>query len=223
MEEAGRLHNKRKAAPAAANIYVVDDDQAFCASIVRWLSNAGFRVRTYPTADAFLQDSIADAPGCILLGLHLRGRSGLDVQNILARQPMFLPIIVISADGTIPTVVRAMKAGAMDFLVKPVESRMLLEAINRSLSFFGRQQERRRLIATWKAAFDTLSEREAQVFSLVTSGKMNKEIASELGITLRTVKAHRGHMMVKMRVASLAELVHIADTLPPQASFRPSV
>jgi FixJ family two-component response regulator len=224
VEEAKNLRGHTKSLYGKPSIYVVDSDTAFCTSAVRLLSNAGFQVRIYSTAEEFLRDNIADAPGCILMDLHLPGGSGLELQSTLAHRGSPLPIIFISAEGNIPTVVRAMKAGAMDFLVKPVEFEILLEAVNRALAFFRRQQQQKQQLTRWQSAFQTLSHREAEVFELVTAGKMNKEIASDLGITLRTVKAHRGHVMVKMQVASLAELVRIADSLPPTAStFKPSV
>ena len=194
-------------------IHVVDDDELFQAAISRLLRATGYRVRTYANAGDFLLAHFDDAPGCILLDVRMPGPSGLELQAALAARNEPLPIIFLSGYGDIPTTVRAIKAGAVDFLTKPVKREALLNAIRNALT----QDDERRVIRAqlkrWRACYDSLTQREVQVFEGVVEGKMNKEIANRLGTAIRTVKAHRGKMMEKMRAGSVAELVHIADSL----------
>jgi len=194
-------------------IHVVDDDQSFQTAISRLLRAFGYAVRCYTNAGDFLLAEIDDAPGCILLDVRLPGPSGLDLQRALASRPNPLPIIFLSGYGDIPSSVQAIKAGAMDFLTKPVQRETLLKAIQNALA---RGIENRVLhdqLRNWRACYNTLTKREAEVFSRVVAGKMNKEIASELGAAERTIKAHRAQVMEKMHAGSIAELVHIADQL----------
>src|SRR5262245_2594079 len=196
--------------PSGPIIHVVDDDESFQTAIARLLRAAGYQVRTYTNAGHFLLSHLEDAPGCILMDLCMPGPSGLDLQEALATQADQLPIIFLTGYGDIPTTVRAMKAGASDFLTKPVDRDALLNAIQNALTpdpeaRLARQQRR-----TWPRCYATLTAREAEVFERVVAGKMNKEIASELGVAERTVKAHRAQMMEKMHATSVAELVHIA-------------
>jgi FixJ family two-component response regulator len=194
-------------------IHVVDDDQSFQTAISRLLRAFGYAVRGYTNAGDFLLAEIDDAPGCILLDVRLPGPSGLDLQRALASRPNPLPIIFLSGYGDIPSSVQAIKAGAMDFLTKPVQRETLLKAIQNALA---RGIENRVLhdqLRNYRACYNTLTKREAEVFSRVVAGKMNKEIASELGAAERTIKAHRAQVMEKMQARSIAELVHIADQL----------
>jgi FixJ family two-component response regulator len=194
-------------------IHVVDDDESFQRAIARLLQTDGFIVRNYSNAGDFLLARFDDTPGCILLDLRLPGPGGLDLQEALAARPDPLPIIFLSAYGDVLASVRAMKAGASDFLTKPVDHVTLLGAIQNALA----RDEKRRLhqeqLRKWQACLQTLTTREHEVFQGVVAGKMNKEIASDLGAAERTVKAHRSQVMGKMRAASLAQPVHIADQL----------
>jgi FixJ family two-component response regulator len=194
-------------------IHVVDDDESFQRAITRLLQTDGFNVRNYANAGDFLLARFDDAPGCILLDLPLPGPGGLVLQEALAARPDSLPIIFLSAYGDVSASVRAMKAGAADFLTKPVDHHTLLLAIQNALA----KDEKRRMyqeeLRQWQACLQTLTAREHQVFDGVIAGKMNKEIASDLGAAERTVKAHRSQVMEKMRADSLAQLVHIADQL----------
>jgi FixJ family two-component response regulator len=194
-------------------IHVVDDDESFQSAISRLLRATGYKVRTYANAGDFLLADLDEAPGCILLDVRMPGPSGLELQAALAMRPAPLPIIFLSGYGDIPTTVRAIKAGAVDFLTKPVKREALLNAIRNALAHDAERRVLREQWNRWRACYDSLTQRELQVFEGVVNGKMNKEIADHLGTAVRTVKAHRGKMMEKMRVHSVAELVHIADQL----------
>jgi RNA polymerase sigma factor (sigma-70 family) len=193
---------------------VVDDDASFRTAIERRLKLAGYDVATYATAQELLDAAPDDArPGCILLDVRIPGLSGPELQTRLVAAGSALPIIFLTGHADTPTTVQAIKAGAEDFLTKPISSEQLIEAIERSLA---RQQaafaQRSRLDA-FRAHLATLTQRERQVFDLIVRGKINKQIAHELGTTERTVKAHRHQVMEKMQVHSLAELVSIAERL----------
>ena len=194
-------------------IHVVDDDQSFQTAISRLLRAVGYTVRGYSNAGDFLLAEIDDAPGCILLDVRLPGPSGLDLQRALACRPNPLPIIFLSGYGDIPSSVQAIKAGAMDFLTKPVQRETLLKAIQNALARGIESRVLHDQMRNWRACYNSLTKREAEVFSRVVVGKMNKEIASELGAAERTIKAHRAQVMEKMQAGSIAELVHIADQL----------
>ena len=198
---------------SAPIIHIVDDDEEFQVAVSRLLRVAGYEVRTYSSAGDFLLSSIDHAPGCVLLDLHLPGPSGLALQEALAARPDPLPVIFLSGRGDVPSTVRAMKAGAVDFLTKPVGRDTLLGTIKNALAQDTERRVVREQLRHWRACFDTLTEREHQVFEGVVAGKLNKEIAGELGAAERTVKAHRAQVMQKMGAASVAELVRIADGL----------
>jgi FixJ family two-component response regulator len=194
-------------------IHVVDDDESFQAGIACLLQAAGYRTRTYGSAGDFLLADFDEAPGCILMDIRMPGPNGLDVQRALARRAELLPIIFLTGYGDIPTAVRAIQSGASDFLTKPVKGEVLLGAIENALV---RGAERRVLLEqlkTWRSCYQRLTPRETEVFTRVVAGKMNKEIASELGAAERTIKAHRAKVMKKMGVVSLADLVRIAEQL----------
>lgn len=192
-------------------IHLVDDDASFRTAIARVLQLAGYRVQEYASAGAFLIDASAlGGPGCILLDLRMPGPSGLELHEALAKLDGTLPVIFVSAHGDLQSSVRAMKAGAVDFLTKPVDRDTLLEAIGRAIARdakFRTQRERRQELDT---RYATLLPREREVFAYVVAGKLNKQIAEALGIAERTVKAHRAQVMAKMRAASVAELVLLA-------------
>jgi FixJ family two-component response regulator len=211
--------NREKAMEAKATwttapiIHLVDDDESFQIAMSRLLQAAGYRVRSYANAGEFLLANFDETPGCILLDVRMPGPSGLELQRALTAGPSPLPIIFLSGYDDIPTTVRAIKGGAVDFLTKPVEGEVLLCAIQNALATHARNrlvhEQRRKLYA----CHAKLTARESEVFERVVAGKMNKEIASELGAAERTVKAHRARVMEKMGAASLAQLVHFADQL----------
>jgi FixJ family two-component response regulator len=193
---------------------VIDDDASFRAAVERRLKLAGYDVETYSSAQQLL-DRLPDAetPGCILLDVQMPGLSGLELQSRLIERGSMLPIVFVTGYADTPTTVRAIKAGAEDFLTKPASSEQLIDAIERAMARYeaGRHQQSefdslRRLVAT-------LTPRERQVFNLMVRGKINKQIAFELGTTERTVKAHRHQVMEKMQVHSFAELVSNAERL----------
>jgi FixJ family two-component response regulator len=209
----GAKNLKESAAAGAAIIHVVDDDEPFVTAICRLLSASGYTVCSYASAGDFLMAQIPDTPGCILMDVCLPGPSGLELQAALTSRPQSLPIIFLTGYADVPTSVRAMKGGAMDFLTKPVERETLLEVVTSAIT---RSIEKRLMqdqLRFQRACYERLTKREAEVFERVVAGKMNKEIASELGAAERTIKAHRAQVMQKMRVSSVAELVHIADQL----------
>ncbi len=202
-------------------IHIVDDDESFQVAISRLLRAAGYEVRSYTNVGNFLLTNFEQSPGCILLDVRMPDLNGLDLQEALAMRGETLPVIFLSGYGDIPSTVRAMRAGAIDFLTKPVQRETLLNAIKNALAHDIRERVSREQLKSWRAYYDTLSTRELEVFNRVIAGKMNKEIADELSAAERTVKAHRAQVMKKMHAASLAELVHIADQL--QAGKMPSV
>jgi len=204
----------------APTIHVVDDDEAFRRSISRLLEADGFVVRTYSNAGTFLLAKIEEGSACILLEAHLRGPSGLDLQIALASRQDPLPIIFLSGSSDIQTAVQAMKAGAADFLMKPVQHATLLDAIWTALARGEQERVARKQRQNWRACYLTLTKREQEVFQLVVAGKLNKEIATELGVALRTIKTHRAEAMKKMHAISLADLVHIADHLEEASPLR---
>jgi RNA polymerase sigma factor (sigma-70 family) len=199
--------------PPTPVIHVVDDDDSFRAALTRLLQAAGYEVRCYPSAGEFLLARSTAAPGCLVLDVRMPGPSGLELQDVFRQRNDALPIIFLTGNGDIPMSVRAMKAGAVDFLTKPVQREVLLNAVRNALARDGETRKAREQDGTLRALFETLTPRERAVFTLVAAGKANKQIAAELGTSERTVKAHRAQAMRKMQVASLAELVHVADQL----------
>jgi len=194
-------------------IHLVDDDKSVRTAIARLLRAAGYDVETYDSAGAFLLACPARSPGCILLDVRMPGPSGLDLQEALAKQDGSLPIIFLTGHGDIPMSVRAIKAGAVDFLTKPVKRDALLAAVQTALARDAADRTLYEQLRGWRASHQALTAREREVFERVITGRLNKEIAAELGTAERTVKAHRAQVMGKMRVNSLAELVHVADQL----------
>jgi FixJ family two-component response regulator len=191
---------------------------------VRLLRLHGFAVHDFPSAAAFLEDlDSGDAddepPGCILLDVRMPGMSGLEPQEALARAGVLLPIIFCTGYGDVPSSVRAMKAGAVDFLTKPFEAVELLEAVRRAVARDAADRAVRHRRNELHARVATLTEREQEVFSLVILGKLNKQIADRLGVAERTVKMHRSHIVEKLRVESVAEMVHLADQIGLLASL----
>jgi FixJ family two-component response regulator len=194
-------------------IHVVDDDDSFRAAVMRLLRTAGYEVLGYPSAGAFLLGEQGTAPGCVVLDVNMPGPSGLDLQAAFAARADALPIIFLTGRGDIPMSVRAMKAGAVDFLTKPVQPEALLSAVRSALAKDAENRAAQGKASALHARYETLTPRERAVFALVVAGKLNKHVATELGISERTVKAHRAGVMEKLHVTSLAELVHVAEQL----------
>jgi RNA polymerase sigma factor (sigma-70 family) len=195
-------------------VHVIDDDASFRTAIERRLKLAGYDVETYSSAQQLL-DRLPDVerPGCILLDVQMPGLSGLDLQSRLIERGSILPIIFVTGYADTPTTVRAIKAGAEDFLTKPATSAQLIDAIERAMTRYESARRQRNELNSFRGLVATLTPRERQVFNLIVRGKINKQIAHELGTTERTVKAHRHQVMEKMQVHSLAELVSNAERL----------
>ena len=194
-------------------IHVVDDDEPFQEAITTLLRAAGYEVRTYATAGHFLLATEVDRPGCILLDIQMPGPSGLELQKSLTIQANHLPVIFLTGHGDIPSSVRAIKSGAVDFLTKPMQKEVLLAAVQNALSLDMERRVVREQLNHCRARYAELTERERQVFDGVVAGKLNKQIADELGTAERTVKAHRAQVMDKMKVQSVADLVRVAEQL----------
>jgi RNA polymerase sigma factor (sigma-70 family) len=204
----------------ASVIFVVDDDPSIRRAIKRLVESVGLQVELFGTAQEFLQSQRQDVPGCLVLDIRLPGISGLDFQRELAEAKNNIPIIFISAHGDVPMAVRAMKAGAVEFLTKPFRDQDLLDAVQVALDRDRARREKEGEIATLRERFESLSPREHEVVAMVVSGMLNKQTAAELGTTENTVKVHRSRAMEKMQAQSLAELVKMVERLklPPQAS-----
>jgi RNA polymerase sigma factor (sigma-70 family) len=198
----------------SAVVHIVDDDESFRTSVERLLRASGYLVETYESAEQLLQRLPGDAdPSCILLDIKIPGLSGPELQDRLSTLGSHLPIVFLTGHADIPTTVKVIKAGADDLLTKPVTKDELISAIERSIARGRALREKNDQLGTLQKLVDSLTPRERQVFERVARGKMNKEIARELGTTERTIKAHRRNVMEKVRVASVAELVLIAERL----------
>ena len=192
-------------------VFIVDDDDSVRKALTRLIKSVDLNVETFASADDFLQRESHDGPACLLLDIRMPGLSGLDLQDELVAAGRTLPIIFISAHGNIPLSVRAMKAGAVDFIEKPFEDQTLLDAINQSLKKDRQAKLEQAELREIQRRVDCLTVRERQVFALVVSGKLNKQVAFELGTTERTIKAHRARVMKKMQANSLADLIRLAE------------
>ena len=193
-------------------VHVVDDDASFRTAIERRLKKAGYEVATYPSAQHLLDHLPNESgPGCILLDVRIPGLSGPELQNRLSELGSTLPIVFLTGYADVPTTVRAIKAGADDFLTKPVTSDQLLRAIQRAMAHQEAARDTKSKLDIVRAHIAALTPREHEVFELVVRGKTNKEAAKALGATERTIEAHRHRVMEKMQVQSLAELVSLAE------------
>jgi len=197
----------------AALIHVVDDDQSVRTALTRLLRARGYQTRTYASAWDFLTAEPAPGPGCVVLDVSMPGPSGLELHDKLNRSERPLPVIFLTGRGDIPMTVRAMRNGAVDFLTKPVQRDLLFAAVERALSRGEEQRAAREQHQLLRERYETLTARERAVFARVTEGRLNKQIAAELGTSERTVKAHRAQVMEKMHTRSVAELVRAADQL----------
>jgi FixJ family two-component response regulator len=191
-------------------IHIVDDDDSLRAAMIELLDAAGFRTRGYASTGEFLLESPSDEPGCLLLDVRLPGPSGLDLQAGMRRHGINLPVIFLTGYADVPTSVRAMKAGALDFLEKPVTRDILLQAIHRALEYDLLQRAARDDAHLRSTRLEVLTIREREVFDRVVEGKLNKQIAGELGVALRTVKSYRAQLKLKLGVNSAAELGRLA-------------
>jgi RNA polymerase sigma factor (sigma-70 family) len=198
---------------ADAVVFVVDDDPSVRSSLKLLLSTVGLRVEGFDSAEAFLQKKLPDVPTCLVLDVRLPGLSGLDFQRKLATRNVCIPTIFITGHGDIPMSVRAMKAGAVEFLAKPFRDQDLLDAINIGLERDRARREQEKLLAELRQRFETLTPREQEVASMAVSGRANKEIAGKLGTAESTVKVHRSRAVEKMRARSFADLVRMFEKL----------
>jgi RNA polymerase sigma factor (sigma-70 family) len=194
-------------------IHVVDDDAAYRVAVARLLEASGYRVALYASAVQLLETAPPVEAGCILLDIQMEGLNGLELQERLAAAGNRLPIVFLTGHADVPSSVRAIKAGAEDFLTKPAAKEVLLAAVQRALARYRAAAENDEKIDALRARLAKLTRREREVLDLVVRGKLNKQIAYELGTTERTIKAHRHQVMEKMKVQSLAELVSIAERL----------
>ena len=196
---------------AAPIVHLVDDDSSFLTAASRLLRASGFAVKTFAAARDFLAQLAAGTRGCVIVDLRMPGLNGLDVQAALARADQPLPVIFLTGDGDIPSSVRAMRDGAEDFLEKRAPKNQLLDAVRRALARDARERAERERRCELRARFDTLTEREREVLGHVVQGRLNKQIAADLGIHERTVKLHRTAITTKLRVPSVAELTRLAQ------------
>ena len=203
---------------AAPIVFVVDDDPSVRRAIKRLLESVGLEVQSFGSAPEFLH-SIPDAPSCLVLDIRLPGISGLDFQRVMAEANIHIPIIFITGHGDVPMTVRAMKAGAVEFLTKPFRDQDLLDAVQFALERDRARHQREAEISTLRERFESLSAREREVVAMVVSGMLNKQIAAEIGTTENTVKVHRSRAMEKMQAQSLAELVKMVERLKTEDTF----
>jgi RNA polymerase sigma factor (sigma-70 family) len=198
---------------AKPSVLIIDDDPEFCDSVGSLLRSVGLDSRQFSSVSEFLKADPSDGPTCLVLDIRMPGRSGLELQRDLAAANRLVPIIFITAHADIPMTVQAMKGGAIEFLTKPFRDQELLDAVDAGLARDRARQESDRALAALRERFETLSSREREVMILVTAGRLNKQIANDIGIAESTVKVHRTNLMRKMQARSLPELSRMADML----------
>lgn len=201
-----------------AIVHVVDDEPEVCSAIAMLLRSVGLQSRIYGNAQAFLEGYRPGAPGCIVLDVRLPGMSGLELQDRLQQSGIGLPVIVMTGHGDIQMAVRAMRAGALDFVEKPFNDQTLLDRVNEGITRSMQSRDADGERALVQSRFESLSEREREILGHVVDGRPNKLIADELGLSTRTVESHRAHIIEKMQASSLSHLVRMAVMVLPEAS-----
>jgi FixJ family two-component response regulator len=201
------------ALPEAPIVLVVDDDQDVREGLSSLFRSVGLEPRLFGSTAEFLKHKLPEAPCCLVLDIRLPGVSGLEFQTQLAKANIHVPIIMMTGHGDIPMSVRAMKAGAVDFLTKPFRDQDMLDAVAQAIERDRKRRDSEKSLAEVRGLFESLTTREREIMALVTSGLMNKQVAGQLGLSEITVKIHRGHIMKKMGVRSLADLVRAAEAL----------
>ena len=194
-------------------VFVIDDDPSMRGAMKRLLEAVGYRVETYGAGQDFLKSELPDAPACVVLDVRLPGSSGLELQREMASKGINIPVIFVTGHGDIPMSVQAMKAGAVEFLTKPFRDQDLLDAISQAVKRDRAARRQRDNLAEMRKNLDSLTPRELEVMTMVVAGMLNKQIASDLGISEKTIKVHRANVMHKMQAGSLAELVRMADKM----------
>ena len=205
-------------AVAAPVVLVIDDDASLREALSDLFNSVGLRVQTFGSAAEFLNSALPDAPSCLVLDIRLPGQSGLDFQTQLTQANIHIPVIIMTGHGDIPMSVRAMKAGAIDFLTKPFRDQDMLDAVTQAIERDRRRRASEKTLTDLRNLFASLTPREREVMTLVTTGLMNKQVAAEVGLSEITVKIHRGHAMRKMGARSLADLVRMAELLKLHAT-----
>ena len=194
-------------------VLIVDDDPSIRTALARLLRSVGLQTEVFASAADMLQTGLPDTPSCLVLDVRLPGQSGLDIQSELVKRNCHIPIIFMTGHGDIPMTVRAMKAGAIDFLPKPFRDQDMLDAVSKAIQNDRKRRDNEKAVEGLKTQYELLTPREREIMALVVAGLMNKQVAAEIGIAEITVKIHRGHIMRKMGAKSLADLVRMADVL----------
>jgi FixJ family two-component response regulator len=203
----------REPVPALGRVFLVDDEPSVRRALTRLLRMSGLEVVSFASGEALLAEMSGSGPACVVADLRMPGLTGLELQDELSRRGLNMPVLLISGHADVPSSVRAMKAGAVDFLEKPVSAPDLLEAVQRALARHAEQHAGRQEMQILESHFERLTPREREVFALVVTGRLNKQVAFELGTTEKTVKVHRARVMDKMEADSLADLVRMASRL----------